>query len=141
RAVREAHDHGLLQDSQRLHLPRHTPTAAARGLTGCIDARQPGAQLLVGRELVEETALEPAAVAEQPGVRQRHLLRLGHLHRDRLELAQVRGAAELAPAWPDAVHDLRRVARADLAHLDAGVELARSEEHTSELQSRLELVS
>src|SRR5207244_3107370 len=88
-------------------------------------SRQPRAELLVRRELIEETALQPSAVAEQPVVGERHVLGLRHPHRDRLEAPEVRRAAELAPARPDAVHELGRVARADLAHLDPRVELAR----------------
>ena len=40
-----------------------------------------------------------------------------------LELLEVRRAAELPAAGPDAVHELGGVARADLLHLDARVEL------------------
>src|SRR5207237_2850260 len=57
-------------------------------------------------------------------VGQRHVLRLGHLHRDRLELPEVRRAAQLAPARADAVEHARGVAGADLAHLDPRAELA-----------------
>src|SRR6266850_2490484 len=53
----------------------------------------------------------PAAVAEKPAVRERHVLRLGHPDRDRVELLEIRGAAELPPAGTDPVHELGRVAR------------------------------
>src|SRR5205807_1979284 len=77
------------------------------------------------RELVEEAALQPAAVSEEPVVRERHVLRLRHLHGDRLELSQMRAAAELPAARADAVEQTRGVARADLPHLHARAELAR----------------
>ena len=123
-AVGEADDHRLGEDADRAHLAGHAAAPAARGLARRVDAGQPAAQLLVGRELVEQAALQPAAVAEQAAVGQRHVLRLGHLHRDRLELLQVRRAAELAAAGADAVHHPRGVAGADLPHLDARAELA-----------------
>src|SRR5438067_6768847 len=128
-AVGKADDDGLREHADRAHLARHAAAAPAVGLAGGVHARQAGAQLLVGRELVEQAALEPAAVAEQAAVGERHVLRLGHLHGDRLELAQVGRAAELAAAGADAVHDARRVAGADLAHLDARAELAREIAH------------
>src|SRR4026207_527833 len=102
---------------------RPAPPAATAG-AGAVAPRQPRAQLLVGRELVEQATLEPAAVAEQPAVGQRHVLRPGPLHRGRGALAQVRRAAQLTAARPDPVEQLGGVARADLALLDAGVELA-----------------
>src|SRR5439155_4473204 len=110
-------------------LAGHAAARAAVRLAGRVDARQPRPELLVGRELVEQAALEAAAVAEQAVVGQRHVLGLGHLHRDGIEAPQVRRAAELAAARPDAVHDLRRVTRADLAHLDPRPELARQIAH------------
>ena len=81
------------------------------------------AQLVVGGELVEQATLEPATVAEEPAVRERHVLGLGHLHRDRVEVLEIGRAAELAAAGADAVHELGRVTGADLPHLDARVEL------------------
>src|SRR5919109_1207498 len=103
---------------RRPHVSRNAAAATAAGLTRRVDLRQPRAQLLIRRELVEQTALEPAAIAEQPVVGERHVLRLGHLHRDRLELAQGRGAAELPPARSDTVEHAGGVTGADLAHLD-----------------------
>jgi hypothetical protein len=123
-AVGEAHDDRLGEDADRFHLAGHAAAPAAGRLAGRVDAGQAAAQLLVGRELVEQAALEPAAVAEQAGIGQRHVLGLGHLHRDRLELPEMGRAAELAAAGADAVHDPRGVTSADLAHLDARVELA-----------------
>ena len=99
------------------------PPPAALGLAGGPDAGQLGAQRLVLRELVEQAALEPPAVAEEAAVVQRHVLGLGHLHRHGLEAAQVGRAAELAAAGADAILHLRHVAGADLPHLDAGAEL------------------
>src|SRR5262249_47681171 len=103
--------------------------ATTLGLAWRVHPRQIAAQLLVGRELVEQAALEPAAVAEQPVVGQRHVLRLGHLHRDRLELSQIRRAAELPAPPPHAVEHPGGVAGADLSHLDARAELAREIAH------------
>src|SRR3972149_180132 len=77
--------------------PPHSARAALRRAR-LADAREIGAKLLVGGELVEQAALEPAAVPEEPVVRQGHVLGLRHLHRDRLELPQPGGAAELAAA-------------------------------------------
>src|SRR6266508_3079825 len=122
-AVGEADDDRLGEHADRLHLAGHAAAAAARRLARRVDARQTAAQLLIGRELVEQAALEPAAVAEQAAVGQRHVLRLGHLHGDRLELLQMRRAAELPAAGADAVHHTGGVARANLAHLDPRVEL------------------
>src|SRR3989304_6011453 len=64
-AVLETHHHGLLQHAQRAHLARHAPLRAAVGLTGRADLGQVLAQLVVGGELVEQAALEPAAVAQE----------------------------------------------------------------------------
>src|SRR5436190_393740 len=125
RPVGKADDYRLLEHAERPHLACHAPAAPARGLARRVDARQVRAQLLVRRELVEQAALEPAAVAQEPRVRQGQVLRLRHPHRDRLEPPEVGRAAELAPARPDAVQDLGRVARADLPHLDPRAELAR----------------
>src|SRR3989441_6140413 len=88
-------------------------SAAARGLARRVDPWQARPELLVGRELVEETALQPSAVAQQPVVGERHVLGLRHPHGDRLEAPEVGRAAELAAARPDAGHELGRVARAD----------------------------
>src|SRR5438034_802130 len=129
RPVGEADDDRLLQHAQRAHLPGHAPATAAARRARRVDAWQIAAQLLIRRELVEETALQPPAVAEQTAVRERHVLRLRHLDGDRLELAEMRATAQLAPARADAVHDARGVARADLSHLDARPELAREIAH------------
>src|SRR3990172_9247650 len=124
RAVLEADHEGLLQHADGLEDAMHSAPAAALGLARLADAREIGAELLVGGELVEQAALEPAAVAEKAVVGQGHVLGLRHLHRDRLELPEPGGAAELAAARADPVHHLGGVAGADLAHLDAGAELA-----------------
>src|SRR3989449_4691659 len=120
----EADPPRLLEHADRRPLARHAAPAAARGLARRVDPWQARPELLVGRELVEETALQPSAVAQQPVVGERHVLGLRHPHGDRLEAPEVGRAAELAAARPDAVHELGRVARADLAHLDPRVELA-----------------
>src|SRR5207253_6276095 len=59
-----------------------------------------------------------ALTRELAGI-ERKALRLHHLDRHGLELAQPRRAAKLAPAHADAAGDARLVARADLLHLDA----------------------
>src|SRR5499427_9256703 len=123
RPILEADDHGLLEYAERAHLARHAALAAAVGLAGRAHLGQVLAQLIVGGELVKEAALEPAAVAEEPAVRERHVLSLGHLDGDGIEALQIRRAAELPTAGADAIHELGGVARSDLSHLDAGVEL------------------
>src|SRR5262249_57931589 len=102
-ATREAPPPAPLQAPRPPASPRHAPAPAAVGLAGRAHAREPGSQLLVHRELVEEAALEPAAVAQEPAVGQRHVLGLGHADRDRLELPEVARAAELPPAGADAL--------------------------------------
>src|SRR5262249_41589786 len=92
RAVREADDHGLLQHAKRSHLAGHAAASTALRLARRVHAWQIAAQLLVRRELVQQAALEAATIAEQPVVRQRHVLGLRHLHRDRLELPYSRPA-------------------------------------------------
>src|SRR5215469_16460930 len=116
RSILEADHHGLLEHAERAHLARHAALAAAIGLAGRAHLGQVLAQLIVGGELVEQAALEPAA-------RERHVLGLGHLDGDGIEALQIRRAAELPAAGADAIHELGGVARPDLAHLDAGVEL------------------
>ena len=75
----------------------------------------------VGGVLVDQAALEPAALPRHLGRGHGQVLVLGHLDRHRGELRQEGRAAELAPARPDAAHHLGLVAHADLAQLDAGV--------------------
>src|SRR5207245_798836 len=124
--VGEADDDALLEDADRSDLAGHATARAAVRLAGRVHARQARPELLVGRELVEQAALEAAAVAEQAVVGQRHVLGLVHLHRDRIDASQGRRAAELAAARPDAVQDVRPVPRADLAHLAPQPRLARA---------------
>src|SRR6266498_2348655 len=121
RPVLETHHHRLLEHAQRAYLARHAALRAAVGLAGRADL----GQVVVGGELVEQATLEPAAVAEEPAVCERHVLRLGHLDGDRIEVLEIGRAAELAAARADAVHELGGVAGPDLPHLDAGVELVR----------------
>src|SRR5262245_58813052 len=123
RPVLEADHDRLFQHAKRAHLARHAALCPAVGLAGAADLRQVLAQLIVGGELVEQAALEPPAVAEEPPVRERHVLGTGHLDGDRVEALEMGRAAELPAAGPDAVHQLGRVASADLPHLDARVEL------------------
>src|SRR5262252_9307394 len=153
RPILEADDHGLLEYAERAHLARHAALAAAVGLAGRAHLGQVLAQLIVGGELVKEAALEPAAVAEEPAVRERHVLSLGHLDGDGIEALQIRRAAELPTAGADAIHELGGVARSDLSHLDAGVELVgevadeiaevhallRAEEHGDAAMTRIDL--
>src|SRR5882724_1506613 len=122
-AVLEAHHHRLLEHAERLDPPRHAARAPALRLAGAAHLGQAAAQLLVGGELVEEAALEPAAIAEELAVGERHVLGLGHLHGDGVELLEMGRAAELPPAGADAVHELGGVPGADLLHLDPRVEL------------------
>src|SRR5437867_777715 len=129
RPVLETHHHRLLEHAQRAYLARHAALGAAVGLTGRADLGQVLAQLVVGGELVEQATLEPATVAEEPAVAERHVLGLGHLHGDRVEVLEIGRAAELAAAGADAVHELGGVAGADLPHLDAGVELVSEVPH------------
>src|SRR5262245_11108406 len=124
RSVGEADDHRLLEDLHGPDASLHAAPATAVGLAGGAHARQLGAERLVLRELGEQAALEPPAVAEEPAVVQWDVLGLGHLHRDRLEAAEVRGAAERAAARPDPALHARHVAGSDLAHLDARPELS-----------------
>src|SRR5215470_3482086 len=153
RPILEADDHGLLEYAERAHLARHAALAAAVGLAGRAHLGQVLAQLIVGGELVKEAALEPAAVAEEPAVRERHVLSLGHLDGDGIEALQIRRAAELPTAGADAIHELGGVARSDLSHLDAGMELVgevadeiaevhallRAEEHGDAAMTRIDL--
>src|SRR5215813_5450430 len=153
RPILEADHHGLLEHAERAHLARHAALAAAVGLAGRAHLGQVLAKLIVGGELVEKAALEPAAVAEEPAIRERHVLGLGHLDGDGIEALQIRRAAELPAAGADAIHELGGVARSDLAHLDAGVELVsevadeiaevhallRAEEHGDPAMARIDL--
>src|SRR5499427_360422 len=151
--VLEADHDRLLEHAQRADLARHAALPPAVRLAGGADLGQVLAQLIVRGELVEQAALEPTAVAEEPSVRERHVLGLGHLDGDGIEALQIRRAAELATAGADAIHELGGVARPDLAHLDAGVELVsevadeiaevhallRAEEHGNAAMARIDL--
>src|SRR5215813_4374507 len=153
RPVLETHHHRLLEHTKRAHLARHAALAAAVRLAGRAHLGQVLAELIVGGELVEQAALEPAAVAEEPAVREGHVLGLGHLDGNGVEALEIRRAAELAAAGTDAVHELGRIARPDLPHLDAGVELVgevadeiaevhallRAEEHGDPAMARIDL--
>src|SRR5215471_4437790 len=153
RSILEADHHGLLEHAERAHLARHAALAAAIGLAGRAHLGQVLAQLIVGGELVEQAALEPAAVAEEPAVRERHVLARRPLDGNGIEALQIRRAAELSAAGADAIHELGGVARSDLAHLDAGVELMgevadeiaevhallRAEEHGDAAMARIDL--
>src|SRR5689334_1350231 len=75
------------------------------------------------RQLVSQAALETAAQTGQLRRIQAEVLLLRHLDRDRLERGEKRGAAQRPPARSVAAEHLRLVAHANLAHLDACVEL------------------
>src|SRR3970040_173471 len=68
RAVLEANDHRLREHAKRLDLALHAAAAPALGLARRADLGQPVAQLVIGGELVEQTALEPAAIAQEAAV-------------------------------------------------------------------------
>src|SRR4051794_25345922 len=110
--VRASDDRGLpqhvLADDLAVTLHRAHPHA---------DPRQLASHLEIRLVLVAQAALQAAAHAGKLRRVERETLLLRHLHGNRLELAQPRRAAELAPAWADAADELRLVARADLLHL------------------------
>src|SRR5258708_7119917 len=81
--------------------------------------------LLIGLELVDETALEASAHAGELRHVEREVLLLRHPDRDVRELVEPRRAAELATAGSDAGEDLGLVARAKPADLDPRAELRR----------------
>ena len=94
------------------------PALALVGLDGRAERRQVGLELLVERVLVLQAAHQPAAGAGDLERVERQVLVLGHPDRDRLEVLEERGAAQVAAARPDAALDAGLVARADLAQLD-----------------------
>ena len=124
RLVLEVDAHALAQDvdvADAAHaLGRRDALAGARQHLGGLD--------VVG-VLVDEAALEAAALARDLRRVEREVLILRHLDRDGRELRQERRAAELAPARADAAHHLGLVAHAHLAHLDARVNAAREVAH------------
>src|SRR6266446_2966872 len=75
------------------------------------------------RQLVAQAALEASALAGELRRVEAELLLLRHLDRHRLERVEPGRAAERAAAGPVAAEHFRRVAHADLAHLDADVEV------------------
>src|SRR5450631_1328471 len=75
----------------------------------------------VGGVLVNQAALETAALARHLGRRHGQVLVLRHLDRHRGELRQEGRAAELAATRADAAHHLGLIAHADLPQLDAHV--------------------
>ncbi len=81
--------------------------------------------LHVGVQLVVEAALEAAALARQLGLVDGQVLIAGRGGGDGLEAGQPGAAAQLAPAHADAADTGRLLPRADLAHLDLHLELAR----------------
>src|SRR2546429_6932979 len=78
---------------------------------------------LIGRELVDEAALEAAADTGELRLVQWQVLLFGHPYRDVRELVEPRGAAELAAARADAGHHLCLVAGAHPPELDARAEV------------------
>ena len=81
-------------------------------------------QLGIGFVLIFETAHQPPAGAGYFGRVKRQVLILGHIDRNRMEVLQIRGAAQLAAAGAQAADHLRFIAHADLPQLDTGAEYA-----------------
>src|SRR5262245_4601157 len=120
RSVGKADHDRFLQNLHGADAPLHAASAPAVGLARGAHAGQLGAQRLVLRELVEQAALQPPAVTEEPAVIEGYVLGLGHLDRDRLEPAEMSRAAELAAARPDAIMHIRDVEGGDLPQLHPG---------------------
>jgi hypothetical protein len=118
------HDRRLLQDVVAQH-----DAVALQARHRAADLGKPALQLEIRVVLVAQAALETPAHAGELRRVQREPLLLRHPDRHRLELPEPGRAAELAPARPDAAQHLRLVARADLLHLDAGVETGREVAH------------
>src|SRR4051812_38108688 len=104
---------------------------AAVGAAAVLDA------IAVG-QFIAEAAFQAAALPRELRGVQAELLLLGHLDRDRLERRQERRAAERPSARTVAAEHLGLVAHADLAHLDADVEVAGEVAHQlAEIDARL----
>src|SRR5256885_5346308 len=94
-------------------------------MEGVAELRQLALHLLIGLELVDEAALQPAAHAGELGLVEREVLFLRHADRDIRELVEPRRAAELTPARPYAGEELRLVPGAEPAQLDPRTESGR----------------
>src|SRR5258706_9552180 len=122
-------EHRRLLPSVRPELERPMEDVHAPDLPLAVRQGQPAPDLgefagrfLVEVQLVAEAALEPAARAGDLGRAGGKPLVLGHLERDRLELPEPRGTAELAAAGAHASDPSRLVANADLPKLDPRAE-------------------
>ena len=104
------------------HVVAHHGAGAVRPVDRGAEGRRLLVELLVQRVLVLQAAQQPPAGAGDLQRVDRQVLVLGHAHADRLEVLEERGAAQVAPARPDAALDAGLVARAELAELDAGAE-------------------
>src|SRR5712692_10787465 len=87
------------------------------------ELRQLALHLLVGLELVNEAALEPAADPGELRLIQRKVLLLGHPYRDVRKLVEPRGTAKLAAARAHAGHHLGLIPCAYPPELDARTEV------------------
>src|SRR5439155_6649799 len=99
------------------------PTHARGDMERVAELGQLALHLLIGLELVDEAALEPAADAGELRLVQRQVLLFGHAYRDVRELVEPRRAAQLATAGAHAGHHLRLVAGAHPPELDARAEV------------------
>ena len=97
---------------------------ALRGVDGLADAGRVLTEVLVQGMLVLQAAHQPAAGAGDAHGVDRQVLLLGHPHRDRLEVLEECGAAQVAATRADAALEPGLIAGADLPQLDPGPELA-----------------
>ncbi len=95
-----------------------------RGFDGLADTGGVLAEVLIQRMLVLQAAHQPAAGAGDPHRVDRQVLFLGHPDGHRLEVLQERRAAQVPSAGADAALQPGLIARADLAQLDPGPQLA-----------------
>src|SRR5262245_406340 len=114
-----AHPHGLTVGIGARHHDRALAGPDARAHGGHLRGT-----VAVLRQLVRQTAHEPAAGAGDLRRVQRQVLLARHLQCDRVEALHPGRAAERAAARAAAIQPLRLVANADLAELDAGLEPA-----------------
>ena len=78
-------------------------------------------ELSVSLELVAKAAEQAAALPGNFSRVESEALLLGHFHRDRVELGEEAGAAELTTANPQATNQLRLIANTNLTHFYACV--------------------
>ena len=120
RAVGGQLDHHLVPG----HVVADDRTGSLRGLHGLAEPGCILAEVLVERVLVLQAAHQPAARPGDPHRVDGQVLFLGHPDGYRLEVFQEGGAAQVAPAGPDAALQAGLVARAHLAQLHPGAHLA-----------------